>query len=106
MGGIGSVGGVLAGKYATYGDSNNRNNERQQQTANSKQQTANSKQQTANSQNTETTDRHGNNTDKINSAFDLIRVGSVPIRGLRVLAVSDPRHGQEPARAHETLADF
>jgi hypothetical protein len=41
------VGGVLAGKYATYGDSDNRNNERQQQTANSKQQTANSKQQTA-----------------------------------------------------------
>jgi hypothetical protein len=99
MGGIGSVGGVLAGKYATYGDSDNRNNERQQQTANSKQ-------QTANSQNTDTTDWHGNNTDKINSAFDLIRVGSVSIRGLRVLAVSDPRHGQEPARAHETLADF
>jgi hypothetical protein len=59
MRGIGSVGRVLAGKYATYGDSDNRNNEPQQQTATTNR---NSKQQqqtaTANSQNTETTDRH------------------------------------------------
>jgi hypothetical protein len=33
MRGIGSVGRVLAGKYATYGDSDNRNTEPQQQTA-------------------------------------------------------------------------
>jgi hypothetical protein len=61
---------------------------------------------TTNSQNTDTTDWHGNNTDKINSAFDLIRVVSVSIRGLRVLAVSDPQHRQEPASAPKALSPF
>jgi hypothetical protein len=65
MGGIGSVGRVLAGKYATGRGNDNRNNEQQQRTATTN---SNNEQQqqtaTTNSQNTETTDQHGTNTDK------------------------------------------